>query len=318
MKSMTAIAPHQSQVLAAMLQIATLGGTLPLTTTAEQCLQACGYFLFQTPLHHWSDLPPILPAQLAAQLPDQSQRQLALQLITVMAFVEGVFDPEKINLVLAYADALGVHESYIQDLVETNKQHWAWVLSDMNRRNIESVTGEPWADGDVMAWLLPYQSHPDAALESQFQALSTLPVTTLGYKFWDFYQEQRYAFPGNPQGLNQDFAVPHDCTHILANYDTSPTGEILVSTFTAAMHQKEAMAGHILPVLYTWHLGVKFNDVAGATRGALVVEAFWQAWARGAQTTVDLFDPTWDFWAVADQDVAELRQVFGVETSTEL
>ncbi len=306
------LAPVATPILAAMRQIATRGGLHPLTPVDYTSLQACSHYLLQQELGNPLDLPPILPRQLAEHLSEPTQRELALQLLTVMAFVDGVIEEAKINLVLAYADALHLHDNYLQDLIATTKQNWAWVISDMGQRNIESITGQPWATGDVLAWLLPYHTQPDPQLEARFQALAEFPITSLGYQFWQFYQTQSYAFPGCPQGLNARFAVPHDCTHLLAGYDTTAAGEILVSTFTAAMHPAQAMAGHILPVIYSWHLGIAFNPVAGATTGALEPESFWRAWARGEQTTVDWFDPAWDFWAVAAWDVVQLRQEYGV------
>lgn len=303
----TSIATEREAILSAMAQIAILGGTRTLTAADITSLQACSHYLFQTELPDWHQLPPILPQQLAQRLPNPNQRELALQLLTVMAFVDGVVDEAKINLVLTYADALNVHANYIQDLVATTRRQWAWILADMSQRNIESIIGEPWAGADITDWLLPYRHRTDPALVMRFQALSELPPDTLGYKFWEFYQAQGYAFPGESEGLNVRFAIPHDCTHLLAGYDTSPAGEILVSTFTAAMHRQDAMAGHILPVIYSWHLGIAFNDVAGAAQGALHPQEFWQAWARGNDTTIDLFDPAWDFWNVTAMPLEPLR-----------
>jgi len=56
---------------------------------------------------------------------------------------------------------------------------------------------------------------------------------------------------------------------VISGYDASPRGEILVSTFTAAMHPIHPMAGHILPVIFNGHLGIKFNDVARYNHGRL-------------------------------------------------
>jgi len=311
----TAIATSRTAILSAMAQITLLGGTRTLTRADVMSLQACSRYLFQKELSNWHLLPPILPQQLAHRLPNPQQREIALQLLTVMAFVDGVVDEAKINLVITYADALDIHADYIQDLVATTRRQWAWIIADMSQRNIESIIGEPWAGADVTDWLLPYQHQPEPALVLRFQALAELPTNTLGYKFWEFYQAQGYAFPGESHGLNARFAVPHDCTHLLTGYDTSPAGEILVSTFTAAMHRQQAMAGHILPVIYSWHLGIAFNDVAGVAQGALHPEEFWQAWARGNDAAIDLFDPAWDFWSVTLMPLEQLRTIYKIESS---
>ena len=95
---------------------------------------------------------------------------------------------------------------------------------------------------------------------------------------------------------------------MISGYDTSVRGEILVSTFTAGMHPINPMAGHILPVIFNGHLGVKFNDVATSARGGFDPDEFWHAWARGRAMTVDLFAPDWNVWAWVELDLADLRR----------
>jgi hypothetical protein len=98
----------------------------------------------------------------------------------------------------------------------------------------------------------------------------------------------------------------------LSGYDTSFQGEILVSTFTAGMHKREGMAGHILPVILQWHLGIKLVDVGIAHKGALDPAKFWTARERGAETAGDPFARRWDFWAEAERPLAELKTAYGV------
>ena len=99
---------------------------------------------------------------------------------------------------------------------------------------------------------------------------------------------------------------------MLTGYDTTPHGEVLVSTFTAAMHRQEPMSGHILPVIFSWHLGIQLNAVAKSATGALDPEAFWLAWARGAAVNTDTFAAGWDFWAVVAAPLADLRKRYAI------
>ena len=78
------------------------------------------------------------------------------------------------------------------------------------------------------------------------------------------------------------------------------------------MHRKEAMSGHVLPVIFSWHLGIALNELAGAAKGALDPREFWHAWARGEQMTIDLFGPAWDFWAATREPIDALRTRVGV------
>jgi hypothetical protein len=94
---------------------------------------------------------------------------------------------------------------------------------------------------------------------------------------------------------------------VLTGYDTTPRGELLVSTFTAAMHPRYPMAGHVLPVIFSWHLKMQINAVAKDAARALDPDEFWRAWAAGAATTVDTFAPGWDFWEHTGTPLGALR-----------
>jgi ubiquinone biosynthesis protein Coq4 len=182
----------------------------------------------------------------------------------------------------------------------------------MIRANLESLTGRTMGTDEAMPWFLPYKAKPDPALAARFRALHALPPPTFGCTFAAFYEKNKYAFPGEETALNIGFAVPHDSTHVLAGYDTTPRGELLTSTLTAAMHRSHAMSGHVLPVILSWHLGIALNEVAGAAKGGLDPQEFWHAWARGERVTADLFGPSWDFWAATTKPIETVRAEVGL------
>ena len=296
-------------ILGGMLQVAATHELAAVSDVDRASIAATHRYIFRQ--LDWLDLaslPLCGPAELAAVLRGGALADHALGFLTVMAFVDGVLDTAKIATVLAYAKALGIEADYLTEIAEIAAGHVRWALADMTRKNIESLTGAPWASNDVLAWVLPYRgAGADPALAARFEALETLPEGSLGRTYWEFYRAEGYALPGYERALNEIFAAPHDTTHILSGYDTSGRGEILVSTFTAAMHKSYAMAGHILPVIFSWHLGMQLNDVAGSTKGALDVEEFWRAFARGALCDIDVFDPAWKIWDWASENVADLR-----------
>ncbi len=231
-----------------------------------------------------------------------------------MALVDGSLNKAKIALVLEYGAKLDVGETYLKQLSQSVEGHLDLALADMTRQNLRSLWDQPWDDrDDVMALLFPYTGdRADPSLAARHEALSALPVGTLGRDYWKIYKKNGYAFPGDPKGVNAAFARPHDSTHVLSGYDTTPGGEILVSTFTAGMHPKLPMEGHIMPVIFSWHLGIEINKLAGSFKGALDPEQFWVAWTRGAGMTVDLFSADWDFWAHVEEPVDRLRQRYHV------
>jgi ubiquinone biosynthesis protein Coq4 len=294
-----------------MLQIAKAG---PAVTDADRAsINAAARYILRL------DLPPDL-AELAAPTPD-TLRALAAKpalakeaasFATVMAFVDGTLDRAKLEAVLKLAATLGVKDDFIDDIAKAAHGQIRDATAHMIRANMESLIGKPMSGDEAMNWLVPYQHAPEPALAARFHALAKLPAEAFGRAFADFYKQNGYAFPGETTALNFAFATAHDSAHILAGYDTHPRGELLVSTFTAAMHRSHGMSGHVLPVIFSWHLGIALNEVAGAAKGALDPTEFWRAWMRGEQTKLDLFSPAWDFWGATGRPVGAVREEVGV------
>jgi hypothetical protein len=78
------------------------------------------------------------------------------------------------------------------------------------------------------------------------------------------------------------------------------------------MHRSEGMSGHILLVIFSWHLGIALNPLAGSASGAFNGEKFWRAWERGRMTTLDTFGPDWDLWGLVKTPLAEIRSAYNV------
>jgi hypothetical protein len=311
---MRAVGRRESDaILGAMHQVALAGGQ-PLSPADTASLLAAGHWLLRREAFDVDTLSAVGPADLVAALKGERETaEEAVKYLAVMALVDGVLDEAKLKRVLDYARALDVEANYLTELVEAASGHMAWVVADMTRKNFDSVLSRPSEGLDPGAWFMPYVGDKaDPALVARYEALEALPDTTFGKAFWRFNKDNGYVFPGDPKALNAGFATPHDSAHVISGYDTTFRGEILVSTFTAGMHPINPMAGHILPVIFNGHLGVKFNDVATPGRGGLDPEEFWHAWARGREMTIDVFTPEWSVWDWVEHDLAELRRHWNV------
>lgn len=315
----TADPAQQDAILGAMLSVASVQGAEAVTEADRAMLLAAARIVFGRDDFHLTALRPVSPALFGAAVAGAEAPE-AMRLVTVAALVDGSLDPAKVDAVVDFARAAGFTDAYVADLAAAAHGHLQEAMGHMIRENMASITGHPWSRGvtaDVGAFLLPYAGdRADATLAARFEALAALPATSFGRHFHDHFKANGYAFPGAPDGLNAVFSVPHDSAHVLAGYDTTPGGEILTSTFTAAMHPKHSMAAHVLPVIMSWHLGIKFNEVAQSATGTLHPASFLEAWQRGAATRVDLFAPGWDFWAAAPTDIEELRRAYGIAART--
>jgi hypothetical protein len=259
-------------------------------------------------------IPTVDPAGLAGSIESEAEAEQAVRMLAVMSLADGVADAEKTALVSAYAQALGVRDGYLEILTEVAEDEVAQATACMVRKNAESF---PHLDSSrlaisAIAPFLPYRDAPDPELEARYRALGELPADTFGRAFYDHFHRNSFAFPGNPNGLAEGFTTPHDSSHVLSGYSTSEAGEVCVSTFIGAMHPDHPMAAEVLPVIYSWHIGIKLNEIANSSHGAFEPRHFWTAWQRGAATTVDVVAADWDFWAAAPVPLEELRAEYGI------
>jgi hypothetical protein len=307
------VSPEQrTLVLRGMWTVATAAGTEAPSDADRAALVAANTFVFRnTDALDPDELAPITPAELAAATDDAGLADHVAQFLTVMATIDGTVDDAKIATVESFAAALGVHADYLRQLAALAQRNLQWLRVDVQRQNLRSITGHE-LDVSIDAWIVPYRDHPDPALVARHETLGALPVGTFGRTFFEFYRENGFAFAGDPAGVNAQFATPHDSTHVLSGYDTTPQGELLVSTFTAGMHPHEPMSGHILPVIMTWHMGIELVHFAGKFSGGLDPEKFWVAWDRGSDVTTDVFALDWDFWAHVEKPLEELRAEYSV------
>ncbi|MBV9283991.1 MAG: hypothetical protein JO176_05230 [Acidimicrobiia bacterium] len=306
--------PEQSfAILRAMRVVATARGRERLTDADRAALIAAGRYMLQVPTPVDVDaLSDIGPEALAKELDRRELASQATQFLAVMALIDGKLDRAKIETVLPYAAALGISDDYVRQLADSAHGHLKWVLADMARRNMESILGYL-PDVSLDQWIMPYQNgKEDLALAGRYRALGQLPEGSFGRAFFDFYEANGFAFPGEPTAVNEQFATPHDSTHVMSGYSTSLQGELLVSTFTGGMHPDLPMSGHILPVIFSWHLGIEIVKFAGSATGSLDPEKFWVAWERGGQTTQDLFAHDWDYWSAVHDPIDELRRRYSV------
>jgi hypothetical protein len=230
--------------------------------------------------------------------------------------VEGDLEASRIDRVLAYAEELTDDPPWTNELALSRDGQIDRAVSDMGHRNMLSVTDgrvDVRGLGDINAWLNPYSGDAaDSRLAARYRELGGLRQGTLGRAFFDFYDFHHFAFPGESEAVNEMFATPHDLTHVLSGYDTTPQGELLVSTFTSRMHPVFPMEGHVLPVIYSWHLGIEINSLAGHYRGALDAAKFWIAWDRGKASKADPFDIAFDFWSLTEAPLDQIQHEFGI------
>jgi hypothetical protein len=299
--------------------VGTGGGHGDLTDASADAISSLAQLGFGVDAPDIGTLRESSPKRLTAAMADDEQCRTAAEILSVMALVDGNLDESRIGTVMDFADDLGVAGPWLNDLAASAsasvKPDLEPVIADMNDHNLRSITNgqvDRTTVGDVDRWFAPYDANADEALAERYDNLQTLPGGTLGREVWSFYDAHDSAMPGRPGGVNEEFGTPHASAHLISGYDTTPQGEMLVSTFTSRMHPVFPMSGHVLPVIYSWHLGIECNALAGSDTGALDPAKFWVAWNRGRHATGDTFGDDFVMWDHAEETIDRVRDSFDV------
>lgn len=254
-----------------------------------------------------------LPADLAAILPDPVMRLTVLRILIMLPFLDGKVLPAKVRVVQRAAALLGVEEStgLLMLRQAMHRQYRRITLGILSRaiRQFWSHDGKArvrdWAD--MAQVVLPVLSGSKRGRRERYQALAQKAPGTLGRTLHNYYRENGFPMPGEPKSFPEKFVI-HEFYHILGGYPLTHQGEMLAAAFTGGNVEKLCM-DMILLALLQYQVGATVAGVSRGVPGLLNPEEFFHAIARGATMTVDLMDD-WDFWAVADRPLEELRALY--------
>ena len=162
---------------------------------------------------------------------------------------------------------------------------------------------------------------PDPLEASRWRALEHCPAGSIGRSLWDFYQERGFGFPGEPGAANAALAH-HDWIHVLADFDTSPMGEMEVTAFQAAASTLPGATLGFIGAVSIFQTGLLPSLVVppGYSHALEVPggpERIADAIQRGRACQRDVFREI-DFFAVADQALPALREGWSISGKANL
>jgi hypothetical protein len=256
-----------------------------------------------------SELLPIELGELARVLRDPQRRKRAVQLAMITSLVEGEAEPRGSQAVQRLAAALEVPEAGLRALHEVAHGRALLARFDVLRRMrhfVERSTGRGMLSLALPA-LLGLQEN--AELAARYASLGSLPPGTLGRALYDHYREHGFALPGEKHGVPEEMLF-HDIGHVFAGYDVDPQGEIQQAAFQAGFVRNDGFLFLLFGVLQ-FHLGLRLTPIAKAEHGYFDVSKVLRAVERGAACKVD-FSDGFDFFAHAEQPLAQLRERFGI------
>jgi hypothetical protein len=266
-------------------------------------------------------LAPLGPTEVAAALRSPEERSELIQLMCAIEILCNRVPEDVEETVAEWAAALGVEERsllFLRDLARGEvaksiqdfyRLNW---IGDLDRRTpgfqaLLEHAGEA-------AYALTVEEDPKQA--ARWTALAECPAGSIGRHLFEFYRNRGFAFPGQAGAANEAVAH-HDWIHLLADYGTTPLGEIEVVSFqTTCTRTPGALLGL---------LGALALFESGAMAAGLVTKAFAgeglsrpggiermaEAISRGKVCNTDLLLDV-DFFPIAHESLEELRSRFGI------
>lgn len=284
-----------------------------LSVVERQVLQAG----MRNVLHQDFDLDtlkPIEPEDLRAAIERPEIKKQLITAMVVTSLASGEANEHQLKAIEQFAKALQVDVYEIEHLRKYVKHEYALLRFDVLRHMyIGDRVAQLYEQQGVMG-ILKTLGTLRGALENKqtaakYQALEKLPKGTLGRDYVDHCRERKFPLPGERYSA-PEVIVPHDLSHILGDYDTDPKGELQVAAFSAG-YRKEQTASILVFVLCQFDLGIQMVPQAAPEVGELDMDAFIKAFLRGTQCNTDFFDD-WDYWAVIDHPVEELRKEYNI------
>lgn len=302
--------------LRAMLTTLTAAG--PLDEVRRAALGAVQQHLLRTD-YDLDALAPIPPDALAAAIDDPALRAQLIAGMSTLALARHPVDAREIETVAAFAAALEVDSAALHQLRRLHDERTILLRIDAARRGPGGpVIAQLYEDQGFLGLLKNLGSYAglfeNRALSARYRALETYADGTLGKELWRFWDRHGYALPGEKHGAPEPL-VTHDLSHVLGGYETDLDGESQVLAFQAGYRKQDPFGVLVFLLLQAQH-NVRLTPLAECATGyydgkPALIEDMVRAFARGARMTQDLGDH-WDFWAVMDVPVEEVRRRYGV------
>jgi hypothetical protein len=266
------------------------------------------------------------PAELAASIPDSSQRRIFVQMAIILEMCRHPRSETQLLKLEEYTAAVHVHGPQldaVRDLAHKSAEQATGDFLRIYDRSIPELT-EPRFQPDS-----GYVGLGIEELCAQVQQFETLPHGTLGREFIDFYERSGLTVP-SPNTPQPGYYVCHDMNHVITGYEATGPAEIALGAFKLMLNNSDAnwMASMVNLLIHEVGLfkhasslqfvpygrgGEPYHGLDGS-RGALSMsgapELVAEAFVRGSACTADFSEV--DHLAMAHLPLVEVRERFHV------
>lgn len=264
----------------------------------------------------FTTLPAATMEDVAAGLPNAEERREIVDLMLICELCLHELPPELSDSIDLWAAHLGVTGPDLTVARELARGAQARAQFDLYRNGFWGACAEmdPAFTSLVEkngARAFAMTITPDPEEVARWAALEHCPPGSLGQSVWRFYHQRGFAYPGTPGAVSKAESH-HDWVHVLADYGTSPMGEVEVGAFrmtttddpgaalTFIAGQLAFYQGGIMPSALT---GLHQDHILETPGGP---ERVADALRRGRECTFDTYHG-FDFFSVASEPLEALR-----------
>lgn len=259
-------------------------------------------------------LEPLGDLELRALDLEKSEREHLVQAVILMAVIDGEVTESEARCVERMAQALGVDDARVQNLIQLAHGRVLAMKWDLTRRGYardellrtardEGLAGVYAAFGPIVGL------GRDPALAQRYIALGALPHGTVGRAYFDFITRNDLGFPGEQGGLGER-GVWHDMLHVVGDYPITPRGEAEVVAFMAGFRREDPFFW-IFTVALQFQVGLRISPFAPGVPHTIDPRSFVRHHARGARVKMDL-STDWHFRADWARPLDAVRAELGV------
>jgi hypothetical protein len=323
--------PTEREVQLVASAIATgAAGPTGLTPLQEMLLEAQCELMTGYPLDR-STRREVGPRELAEALADRDliYRVRILQEIILPCLILNPVPPEIGQKVAAYARALSVGETAIEQIERYGSQSYDAALIDFARNGYSGTFADVarpalHTDHDIGdGWNVV---DDDPALAARWAALEHCAPGTLGRAVFDFYRQRGFVWPGEP-GSAPPLLAQHDFVHIVADFGTTLENELEVFGLIARADDNPQSFSLLTMVIGLFETGTVasagglFEADPGHLKDREMATRLADAMRRGALSRPDGDTPkaflAIDWFDYVDMPVEEVRRRFQIPAKSQ-
>lgn len=263
------------------------------------------------------------PERVKEVLVDPQQRHQMSHMVVTLELLLHPLPPGLQRHAERYLAAAGIETPYLSVVRDTAQDHLVRLHADLVRNSwyTEQTIHGIFAGHltEMLRSKLSYYSlGQDQQLAAKWRSLEQCPVGSWGHTVSEFYRVHGFAYPGEHDGIYEVGAL-HDWVHVLADYGTSPEGEIDVFAFIAeTMDDDRGFVQFIFTLALFQNASV---DTVGGRKvviaradtlsDPLATDRLAGALHRASRCTADVMGGV-DHFALADRPLEELRREWNI------